>query len=198
MSTLYFYWIIYHFTRNELLSILLENPESRKQGSGAVNRTEIDIAFLKMTSETNRLFHAVYLFPWILFPFAVMIFLFNACMHNDQGNILNQMLTIDDRSKGSTLEVATGQSFSVEMRNPASGGYLFQEPEFDKNILQMRDQKPIPPPENDKRAGDFGRMIYIFKAIAPGSTEIVFRIYRPWEHDIPAKEYQRVKVVVTQ
>jgi predicted secreted protein len=136
---------------------------------------------------------------WLsLFPLLLLVFLFSSCMHNDQGNTLNQMLTIDERSIGSLLEATTGQSFSVEMRNPASGGYLFQEPEFDKNILQMRDQKPIPPPENDKRAGDFGRMVYIFKAIAAGSTEIIFRIYRPWEHGMPPQEYLRVTVVVTE
>ncbi|MGB9592388.1 MAG: protease inhibitor I42 family protein [Candidatus Kryptoniota bacterium] len=94
------------------------------------------------------------------------------------------------------IEVIVGQSFYVEMRNPASGGYLFQEPEFDKNILQMRDKKFIPPPVNNKKAGDTGHMIYIFKAIAQGSTEIVFRIYRPWERELPPKEYQRAKVVV--
>ena len=103
---------------------------------------------------------------------------------------------MNDRANGGPIEVRAGQSFEIDMRNPASGGYLFQEPEFEGNILQMRDQKSILPPENDRRAGDFGRMIYIFKAIAPGSTEIIFKIYRPWEQDVPAKEYVRAKVVV--
>jgi predicted secreted protein len=114
--------------------------------------------------------------------------------HNERP--FDQTLTMNDRANGGPIEVRAGQSFEIDMRNPASGGYLFQEPEFEGNILQMRDQKDIPPPENDRRAGDFGRMIYIFKAIAPGSTEIIFKIYRPWEHDVPAQEYQRVKVVV--
>ena len=117
-------------------------------------------------------------------------------MHSGQERILNQMMAPDNRLTGSTIEVRLGQSFEIDMRNPASGGYLFQEPEFDRNILQMRYQQFIPPPENDKKAGDFGHMVYVFRAIAPGNTDIIFKIYRAWEQDVPAKEYIRGKVIV--
>jgi predicted secreted protein len=115
-----------------------------------------------------------------------------------RGKTPNQGLVANEKSMGSPFDVPIGKSFYVEMRNPGSGGYQIKEPEFDQNILQMREKKSIPPPENTKRAGDFGRVIYIFKAIATGSTDVVFRIYRTWEDNVPAKEYVRVKVVVTQ
>jgi len=140
-------------------------------------------------------FRLAFFSRFLFFPFIGIVF-FSSCMQDDKKYTVNQMITLDDRSMGSPLEITIGQSFSVQMRNPASGGYLFREPEFAKNILQMQDQQSISPPENSKIAGDFGRMIYIFKAVASGNTEIVFRIYRPWEHDVPAQEYQRVKVVV--
>ncbi|MCX5885216.1 MAG: protease inhibitor I42 family protein [Proteobacteria bacterium] len=89
----------------------------------------------------------------------------------------SQTFAMKDREIGGPIEVRVGQSFAVEMRNPASGGYVLKEPEFDPHILQMRDQKFIPPPENERIAGNFGRVEYVFKAIAPGITEIIFKIY---------------------
>lgn len=121
----------------------------------------------EMTCTRNKSFQSRSRYHRVLFPLFSVVFLFSACTHSDQEKPINQILSIDERLGGSPLEVTTGQSFYVEMRNPASGGYLIQEPEFDKNILQMREQRSIPPPVNDKKAGDFGRMIYIFKAISP-------------------------------
>lgn len=117
-------------------------------------------------------------------------------MNLGKKGIFNEEL-LGEKMIGNQIEVTTGQSFHIEMRNPAAGGYLFQEPEFDKNILEMKDQISLLPPANNKRGGDFGSFLYIFKAISPGRTEIIFRIYRPWETEIPPKEYQRVKVVVS-
>lgn len=151
-----------------------------------------------MTRSKNKPGHLTTRYRHLFFSGIVTLFLLSSSAHPDQMNVTNPVLTPDDRSIEGVIEVKTGQSFYIEMRNPASGGYLFKEPEFDKNILEMRDRKSIPPPENSKRAGDFGRMIFIFKAINVGSTEIVFKIYRPWEKDVPAREYRQVNVVVTQ
>jgi len=127
-----------------------------------------------------------------------MMVLLCSCVRTDFSNeqTFSQAFAMKDKEIGGTIEVRAGQSFEIDMRNPASGGYLFQEPEFDQNVLQMRYQQFIPPPVNDKKAGDFGHMIYVFKAIAPGNTDIIFKIYRAWEQDVPAKEYVRAKVVV--
>ena len=120
------------------------------------------------------------------------------CDTSYRGRDSGHVLVVDEKSTGSSFECKTGEYLTIDMRNPGSGGYLVKEPEFDQKILQIQDQKTIPPAENVKKAGDFGRLIYTFKAIAPGSTDVVFRIYRPWEKDREAQDYLRMKVVVVR
>jgi len=96
------------------------------------------------------------------------------------------------------FKVPMGRSLSVEMNNPGTGGYLLQVPEYDRRVVEMRRDISVPPPVNDRKVGDSGDMVYVFKAIAPGFADIIFRIYKPRETNIPAQECTRVKVAVTR
>jgi predicted secreted protein len=89
-------------------------------------------------------------------------------------------LVITDKDQGKTFTAKVGQKISVNLRNPGGGGYSFLAPEFDKTILKMVGEKPIPR-SDPRRMGDFGRMVFEFQAIKAGQTALVFPIKRPWE-----------------
>lgn len=105
---------------------------------------------------------------------------------------------VDERSIEMSAEITTGESFTIDLRNPGSGGYLVRDPEFDSTILRLDNQKSIPPSGDEHKSGDFGRLIYTFKAIAQGNTGIAITIYRPWEKNMPEQDFVRMNVVVTR
>ncbi|MHB8067388.1 MAG: hypothetical protein ACYDIC_05765 [Desulfobaccales bacterium] len=99
-----------------------------------------------------------------------------------------------DRGRAVTLKV--GQKLILLLRNPASGGYNTNPPLFDAAVLKPGPQKKLPPePRKTPLAGDFGQLFYEWEAAAPGETDIIINIYRPWEKKAP-EEFWRVKVRV--
>ncbi len=102
-------------------------------------------------------------------------------------------VVITDKDQGKTFTVQVGQKFSVNLRNPGSGGYNFLRPEFDKTILKMLGEKSIPR-SDPRRMGDFGRMVYEFQALKAGQTTLVFPIKRPWEKE--SETFLRVTISV--
>ena len=104
------------------------------------------------------------------------------------------MLQEKDRGRAVTLQV--GQKLILYLRNPGSGGYTTNPPIFDSGVLKLASQKKLPPePRKPARAGDFGQFYYEWEAVAPGETDIIINIFRPWEKK-PPEEYWRVKVRV--
>ncbi len=102
-------------------------------------------------------------------------------------------LAVTDKDNGRAFTVKVGGKILVNLRHPGNGGYNFLVPEFDKNILKMVGERPLPPAE-PRRLGDFGRKVYEFEAVKPGRTPLVFPIKRVWEKE--AKTYLRVTVTV--
>ncbi len=99
-----------------------------------------------------------------------------------------------DRGRAFTLKV--GQKLLLYLRNPASGGYSTNPPVFDAAVLKLASQKKLAPePRHPPRAGDFGQFFYEWEAMAPGQTEIIINIRRPWEKKAP-EEFWRVQVRV--
>jgi predicted secreted protein len=103
---------------------------------------------------------------------------------------------LKEKDRGRTIELQVGQKLILNLRNPASGGYNTNPPLFNKAILELLDQKKLPPePHARPRVGDFGQFHYEWQAKEKGETEIIINIQRPWEKK-PPQEYWRVKVKV--
>jgi len=105
-------------------------------------------------------------------------------------------VTLQEKDRGGTATLQVGQKLLLYLRNPASGGYSTNPPVFDTAVLKLVSQKKVPPtPQKPPRAGDFGQLFHEWEAVAPGETDIIINIFRPWEKKAP-EEFWRVKVKV--
>ena len=91
-----------------------------------------------------------------------------------------KVFSVEDQ--GQILSLTTGESFMLVLRNPGSGGYLVQDPEFDSQILILQKMEREPP-SDPNRAGDFGSFEWIFVAKKRGISTLIIRAFRPWETD---------------
>jgi predicted secreted protein len=121
----------------------------------------------------------------------LLTFSFAAIVQGDPGSLI-----LHEKDRGRTVTLHPGERLIVELRNPGSGGYETQAPDFNHATLKLVSQKNIPPqPRPEPRAGDFGRLFYEWEAVGPGATDIIIRIHRPWERKTP-EEFWRVRVMV--
>ena len=105
-------------------------------------------------------------------------------------------VVLQEKDRGRTIELQVGQKLILNLRNPASGGYNTNPPIYNAAILELTDQKKLPPdPQKPPRLGDFGQLYYEWEAKGRGETDIIFNIFRPWEKK-PPEEFWRVKVRV--
>jgi predicted secreted protein len=114
--------------------------------------------------------------------------------HNGVENPLD--ISLDTNSQGGISELAVGECVVFSIRNPGAGGYRLQDPDYDPKIVRLKEQKRIPPIGSSAKGGDFGEVEYTFCAASPGTTDVVFRIFRSWEKTAGAQEILRVKVLV--
>ncbi len=104
-----------------------------------------------------------------------------------------EMLKLDGEMRY-VRDLEVGQTLTLDVRNPGAGGYEFAGTLFDPAILRLENNSLIPPEK--ARPGDFGRATFEFLALAPGWTEVVIKIHRPFEKDLPPDIYKVVEVRV--
>lgn len=102
------------------------------------------------------------------------------------------VLRLDGEQRGSA-SLDPGQTLVLDLRNPGAGGYQFAGASFDPAVLRLESNILSP---GEDRAGDFGRACFEFLALAPGRTELVIKIHRPFEKDVPPEVYKAVEVRV--
>lgn len=91
------------------------------------------------------------------------------------GNQIN----LDSSYNNESINVKKDDIINITLSNPGSGGYQFDDPEFDTNILKMLSHNHSDP--NTNLVGNFGEDIWKFEATNLGQSEITFYISRSWE-----------------
>jgi predicted secreted protein len=106
---------------------------------------------------------------------------------------------LTEEDAGRALTVKVGDTLALKLRNPASGGYDQVTPAFDGQVLKLVSRKDLPPePSPVPRYGDFGKIVFEFRAISPGETDLVIRIARKWEMKPRPEEYFRARIRVQE
>ena len=104
---------------------------------------------------------------------------------------------ITETYRGGPLTAKVGEKITLNLRDPASGGYSIVTPVFDARVLKLLATEKLPPERQTvPRMGDFGRIVYKFEALTPGETDLAINIARPWEAKKPPEEYLKVKIKV--
>ena len=94
------------------------------------------------------------------------------------------------RDPAKSIEIATGQEFTIELDANATTGYQWQLAEpLDKKIIELLSAEYRASETSIIGAG--GKEIWKFRAVARGNTIISMKYIRAWEKDIaPIKNIQ--------
>ncbi len=92
------------------------------------------------------------------------------------------------------LIMMPGDSVIFEMRNPGSGGYLFDGVTFDPKLVKLEKFKIVKP--DSGMMGDFGRWQFKFNVLAIGEVPIVINIKRA--NDTQRDAYKIIKLNITK
>jgi hypothetical protein len=92
------------------------------------------------------------------------------------------------------LIMKPGDSVIFEMRNPGSGGYLFDGVTFDPKLVNLEKFKIVKP--DSGMMGDFGRWRFKFNILAIGEVPIVINIKRA--NDTQRDAYKIIKLNITK
>jgi hypothetical protein len=106
---------------------------------------------------------------------------------------------LTERDNGRILSLKPGDIIEMNFPNPARGGYNIVNIIYDSSVLEIlskreQPQEPSPVP----KFGDFGRIIYEFKVVRLGQSDLAIQIGRDGELNSQAKDLIRVKTVVTK
>jgi len=90
-------------------------------------------------------------------------------------------LMLTDKNTGQTIAVTVGQSLTVALpANPSTGYRWTEEPHPAGPLVESAPVMTTP-----ARLGAGGTQTYSYRAVAPGTTQLVFDYARPWEHVPP-------------
>lgn len=100
-------------------------------------------------------------------------------LYKNNNQIINNTINIDSSLNNQSINVKKGNILNIILSNPGSGGYQFDDPEFNLNILKIKSHTHKDPTTN--LVGNFGEDEWKFEAINSGQTDLIFYISRPWE-----------------
>jgi len=104
---------------------------------------------------------------------------------------------LKDEDSNKTIEINKGDNIIVTLRDRGDGGYVFDNPQYDSQILKLIDHQDNPPAP-DAPLGDFGTDTWTFLGIEEGSTDLLINIYHPWEKEESIKTIFELSITVKE
>lgn len=92
------------------------------------------------------------------------------------------------------IEVAVGEEFSRTLESNPTTGYVWK-PSFNEQLLELKSNEFFPK-DNGNLVGSGGIETFIFEALKPGNTEIVFSYVRPWEGESSDTSKRVYRVII--
>jgi len=87
-----------------------------------------------------------------------------------------QMIQIDARQNGKTIDVSKGEVLKITLGNPGDGGYSFDAPQYNSSVLSITNHTRILPTSGT--IGDAGKDSWELKALASGQSDLTFTASR--------------------
>lgn len=84
-----------------------------------------------------------------------------------------------EADSGRTLDLAVGQSVSLELADPGATGYRWKVESLDESVLSPQGTRTQP----SVAVGGTGKATLTFQAKAPGTTRLKLKLWREWLGD---------------
>lgn len=122
-----------------------------------------------------------------------ILFMFAAGCKTTEG--YHSQLTMQD--SGRTLSLKPGDSFRIALQsNPTTGFSWSEAAEPAPDVIRLTVKRFVSAQKQKDFVGGPGRTEFIYKAVAPGETEIRLNYKRSWETVAPDKTFM-LKIIVT-
>lgn len=79
------------------------------------------------------------------------------------------------------VEVTTGSSFTLTLCSNPTTGFDWEEAEIGDQTVLEEESREFVSPEAENIVGGAGKVIWTFKALKKGTTEVSIDYSRPWE-----------------
>jgi inhibitor of cysteine peptidase len=123
----------------------------------------------------------------ILIVLSVVSFLLTACGAGGQ-TVLNE------KSAGTTVNVAKGAKFQVQLEGNPTTGYLWEAKDLNTTVLKQVGDPQHKPSSN--AVGAPGITTFTFEAVGPGTAKLQLVYQRPFEKDKAPEKTWEVNVTV--
>lgn len=108
----------------------------------------------------------------------------------------NEPVVLEAGDNGKTVLLGVGREMRIRVADPRDGGYVLQDPVFDRSKLAFTGRVALPHPGCVGCAGNFGLVEYRFKGMAVGKTRVSIKAKRPWETGKPGIEVFKANIDV--
>lgn len=95
------------------------------------------------------------------------------------------LVQVDYTKNGQTIVLSKGQSLQLTLNNPADGGYAFDAPQFNPQVLTLVSHSHTNPGTNAP-IGFAGTDTWEFKALAAGESSLTVTATRSFDKNNPA------------
>lgn len=99
-------------------------------------------------------------------------------------------VTLTEKDSGGVVDMTTGQSFEVVLRENPTTGYMWITAPVDDPILKAVKADFKPDSKSKRITGAGGLSIMVFQAVKPGSSTLKMFYKRPWEMEKPARSFE--------
>lgn len=109
-------------------------------------------------------------------------------------NPFDTIMILTERHSGSVVSIKRDQVFKVVLQTNPTTGYRWEAVSFSQDILRQHAARSFP---HSKLYGSGAVVVFQFKALAPGETDLVIAYFRPFEPNKPYKRLFHIKINVT-
>ena len=106
------------------------------------------------------------------------------------GQAAAQMLSLTSADDGRSLDIRQGSEIELTLRENASTGFRWSLAPLDPALVELVSEQSLPNPGGGASSpglpppvGSPGQVVYRFKALSPGRTQIKLNHLRSWEGD---------------
>jgi len=108
-------------------------------------------------------------------------------------NPIDPIMIFTERHSGTVVSIKRDQAFEVVLHTNPTTGYRWEAVSFSKDILRQDAIKFFP---HSELYGSGAVVMFQFKALVPGETDLVIAYFRPFEPNTPYNRLFHIKIKV--